>query len=448
MSTYLEGSSGNKGILAIALPMMASSASVPILGLVDTALLGHLESEQFLGAVALGSMFIGLMYWSFGFLRMGTTGLSAQALGQHRMGAAPPTSSPSAVLSRAVTIGAVLGFLVLLAIPPVLPVILEWLQASEAIRPLAQEYIDIRRYSAPATFVTMAVSGYLVGIQRAKAALALVLLTNLSNIALDIWFINGLGWASAGAARATLIAEYLGLVLALVLAARYSDIFRPGAWAASLSSEGLWSMITVNYHLLIRTLLLLLIFNFFTAQGSAQSETILAANAILLQLVFFSAYVLDGFSYAAEALCGEAYGAKNFAGVRRIVKACRNWMLATSAAFIALFLMLKLPLILLMSDIAPVIEACVAYYPWVVATTAVGFTAYLMDGIFIGVGNTRAMHYTMWLSCLIFLAIWYATSALGNHGLWLAYFAFVTARGLSLLAVLKRQPWFLREQDC
>lgn len=421
--------------------MMVSSASVPLLGLVDTALLGHLDSEHFLGAVAIGSMFIGLMYWSFGFLRMGTTGLSAQALGQLRSGTSDSLDSPSLILSRAMALGAVLGCLVVVAIPPILGYVLNWLQASDVIRPLAEEYIMIRRCSAPATFITMAVSGYLVGIQQARAALSLVLLTNMSNIILDIWFIHGLGWASAGAARATLIAEYLGFFAALFAAAHHSNIFKLEAPRAAFDRAGFWSMINVNYHLLIRTLLLLLVFNFFTAQSAAQSETILAANAILLQLIFFSAYVLDGFSYAAEALCGEAYGAKNDSRLQEVIRQCRRWMLGTTAAFLVVFITLKMLIIALLSDIAAVVEVCSDYYPWVLATTAIGFAAYLMDGIFIGIGNTRAMHYTMWLSCAAFLAIWYSTQSLGNHGLWFAYLIFVAVRGGSLTLVLRKQSW-------
>ncbi|RZV53098.1 MAG: MATE family efflux transporter, partial [Pseudomonadales bacterium] len=256
--------STDQKIWAIAWPMMLSSMSVPMLGLVDTALLGHLEGARFLGAVAIGANFIGLMYWSFGFLRMGTTSLTAQQRGADSSSNALTSTNIDAILFRALVIALALGALVALAIPLVIDHILTWMQASAEVAPLAAEYIDIRRYSAPAVFMTFAVHGYLVGIQKPRGALVLVLVTNLTNIVLDVWFIVYLGWETAGAAWATLIAEWLGLAIGLLMVMRYSGAMQPGRWRAWFSITAFAHMLSFNYHLLIRTILLLFVFNFFT----------------------------------------------------------------------------------------------------------------------------------------------------------------------------------------
>ncbi|NND38847.1 MAG: MATE family efflux transporter [Pseudomonadales bacterium] len=431
--------STDQKIWAIAWPMMLSSMSVPMLGLVDTALLGHLEGARFLGAVAIGANFIGLMYWSFGFLRMGTTSLTAQQRGADSSAAASFSSAPSstnidAILFRALAMALGLGALVALAVPLLIDQILAWMQASAEVAPLAAEYIDIRRYSAPAVFMTFAVHGYLVGIQKPRGALVLVLVTNIANIVLDVWFIVYLGWESAGAAWATLIAEWLGLAIGLLMVMHYSGAMRVGQWRAWFSLAAFAHMLGFNYHLLIRTMLLLFVFNFFTAQGSAMGDDVLAANAILLQLVLFSAFVLDGFSFAAEALGGEAYGAKRWQILDTTVRACAKWSLLAALAFALVYSALGAPLVRLFSDVEPVLLAALRDRWWIVPITLLGATAYLMDGVCIGAGKTRAMHYSMWFStAVVFLPAWWLARPLGNDGLWLAYFLFVIARGATLL---------------
>ncbi|NNC55901.1 MAG: MATE family efflux transporter [Pseudomonadales bacterium] len=426
--------STDQKIWAIAWPMMLSSMSVPLLGLVDTALLGHLQGAQFLGAVAIGANFIGLMYWSFGFLRMGTTSLTAQQRGADSSAQTESTANIDAILFRALVMALALGLAVALAVPLVVGQILVWMQASAEVAPLAGEYIDIRRYSAPAVFMTFAVHGYLVGIQRPRGALVLVLITNITNIVLDVWFIVYLGWGSAGAAWATLMAEWLGLAIGLLMVLHYSHAMRPSLWREWINLDAFRHMLGVNYHLLVRTILLLFVFNFFTAQGSAMGDDVLAANAILLQLVLFSAFVLDGFSFAAEALGGEAYGARRWQQLDNIVMACARWSALAALAFALVYALLGPALVHLFSDLASVVQVALRDRWWIVPITLLGATAYLMDGICIGTGRTRAMHYSMWFSAAaVFLPAWWLAKPLGNDGLWLAYLLFVVARGASLL---------------
>jgi len=438
--------STNRRIWVIAWPMMLSSMSVPLLGLVDTALLGHLESEQFLGAVAIGANFIGLMYWSFGFLRMGTTSLTAQQHGaEKRASTTAPgqrqesTDSSEAILARSLLLALMLGCGIALLVPLLTDTVLRWMQASERVAPLASEYIAIRRYSAPAVFMTFAISGWLVGTQRARAALALVLTTNVANIVLDLVFIIGLGMQSAGAAWATLLAELLGLLLGLYLLSQHSALAPLKHWQKWLNAARFRAMLTVNYHLLIRTVLLLLVFNFFTAQGSAMGDDILAANAILLQLALFCAFVLDGFAFAAEALCGEAWGARNWAALRQVTRRCFFWSGYTALGFALAYALGGNLLISLLSDVTVVVAAASPYKGWLVALTLLSFVAYIMDGICIGCGKTKAMHYAMWFSAaVVFLPAWWLSQAWGNHGLWLAFLLFNIARGASLALYWKQ----------
>lgn len=440
MRTTIRGH--NQKIWAIAWPMMLSSVSVPLLGLVDTALLGHLGSAQFLGAVAIGANIIGLMYWSFGFLRMGTTSLAARQHGaemhlneENGPSQAKDARSADGILFRALVLAAILGSAVCLTVPLLVDAVLLWMHSSAKVTPLAYEYIDIRRLSAPAVFMTFAISGWLIGTQRTRSALALVLTTNSVNIVLDIIFIKLLGLESAGAAWATLIAESMGLMLGLYLVSHHSQAGKPSLWRGWLRLSHFQSMLSVNYHLLIRTVLLLFVFNFFTAQGSTMGDETLAANAILLQLILLTAFVLDGFSFAAEALCGEAYGGKQWITLATIVKLCSYWSAGTALGFGIAYALFGDAIIALFSNVDSVIDIAQQYHWWMVGITVSGCAAYLMDGVCIGIGKTRAMHYSMWFATvIIFLPAWWLGRAWGNHGLWLAFAMFTLARGFTLAA--------------
>lgn len=428
----------NRNIWSIAWPMMLTSMSVPLLGLVDTALLGHLESARYLAAVAIGANVIALLYWSFGFLRMGTTSLVSQSLGQQQLVSpqntvADKSSETDAVVFRSLIIAAVCGIILALVMPLIVHWIVAFMNASDNIAGLAAEYIRIRLYAAPAVLCTYAIAGWLIGTQRAKGALTLVLTSNIINIALDALFIMGLGLGSRGAALASVIAEYCSLLLGFFIIWRHSKLFNLANWQHWFKRQAFLQAIGMNSHLLLRTLLLLFALNFFTAQGAAINDNTLAANAILLQLALFSAYVMDGFSYAAEALCGESVGSKNTAAFHRYAKICAGWILLTALLFTAIFSLSGITIVQWLTNVSPIIEIANQHLTWLVLMPIAGALAYLLDGVFIGAGHTRIMHLTMWLAVLgIFLPIWWLTRSWQNNGLWFAFVCFNISRGLSL----------------
>lgn len=422
--------------------MMLTSMSVPLLGLVDTALLGHLDGARYLAAVAIGANVIGLLYWSFGFLRMGTTSLVAQSLGKTgsigktNAGRSPdPNREIDGIMFRAMLIAAALGLAITVFTPLLLDWIVQLMNASADAGALAAEYIRIRVFSAPAALVTYVISGWLVGTQRAKGALALVLTSNLVNIVLDAWFILELGMKSEGAALASVMAEYCSLGLGLFIAFRYTRIFNIRRWRGWLVLSDFYQTMRMNYHLLMRTLLLLFALNFFTAQGAALGDNILAANAILLQLALLSAYVMDGFSYAAEALCGESAGRKQVQSFHRYASICGGWILVAAMLFTVGYLFAGSYIVASFTDVSDIRLTAQPYLCWLVVMPLAGGLAYLLDGVFIGAGESQVMHLSMWFSVVvIFLPLWWLSQGWGNHGLWLAFVLFNLARGLSLAA--------------
>lgn len=433
----------NRKILAIAWPMMLTSMSSPMLGLVDTALLGHLDSARYLAAVAIGANIIGLLFWGFGFLRMSTTSLVAQSLGREQHTPTNVTNKQKvhtafvesdAVIFRAILMAAGLGLILALAAPLLINTIVSLMNASDNVSVLAADYIRIRLYAAPAALITYAISGWLIGTQRAKLALALVLTSNLVNIALDALFILVMDMNSNGAAAASVIAEYCSLLLGIAIIFKHTSIFHSAHWRAWLVKSRFKKAINMNYHLLVRTLLLLFAINFFTAQGALFGDSTLAANAILLQLALLSAYVMDGFSYAAEALCGESVGSRQAARFNQYARLCGLWIIGTAIIFMLLYFFAGNAIINGFSNVKNVTDSAQTHLYWLVMMPLAGAAAYLLDGVFIGAGKTQFMHYTMWLSLAVFIVFWWSTQSFANHGLWFAFIIFNLSRGLSLAA--------------
>ncbi len=421
--------------------MILANVSVPLLGLVDTAILGHLDSARYLAAVAIGSTLLSFLYWGFGFLRMGTTGASAQS--RHR----PP--SPEVVLLQAMLLALVIAIVIMLGARYLVPFATEWMNTPVQSRALAEQYLTIRLYSAPAVLVNYAIVGWLLGQQRARWPLIIALVTNGLNIGLDWLFILHWQGLTEGAARASVIAEYCGLLVGL-FAVRHSLRQWPSKlpwWRDALISRQYGRFIGANRHLFFRTLLLLGAFAFFTAQGARLGTEVLAANAILLQLVFFSAHGLDGFAHASEALSGDAVGARSYRYFYAVCKACALWTGLTALAISLFFWLAQTPVLFTMSDIDSVRQLAGDYYIWLILMPVVSAASYLLDGIFIGALHTRWMFHTMLVSVLaVFLPVWYLTLELGNHGLWLSFMAFNAARGITLTWVFqrlaRRQGWW------
>ena len=435
----------------LAWPMIVSNVSVPLLGLVDAAILGHLPDARYLAAVAVATSLFGFLYWGFGFLRMGTTGLVAQRYGSaaDTTGARRERDGALRLLAaQGVLLALVLASLVLIATPFLFPLGLELMGPPAEAATEADVYWRIRMWSAPAVLVTYALTGVLVGMQDTRAVLVVTVATNVVNIALDLLLVPGLGMRTEGVALATLAAEWLGCGLAVVLARR-----RLAAHPAPLDRHALLAparyreLLAVNGHLFVRTLVLIGTLAFFTAQGARQGEVVLAANALLMNLLMLTSYGLDGFAHAAEALAGRHFGARDGRAFVRSVGAAALFSLLTAGAFTVLFGLAGDLFLGVLTDLEPVRGLAREYLPWLAVLPLVAVWCYLLDGVFIGVTATRDMRDTMlFATVLVFLPLWWTTRSLGNTGLWLALDAFFPARGITLavryVQALRDGRWF------
>ncbi|TNC52047.1 MATE family efflux transporter [Rubellimicrobium rubrum] len=402
-------------VLRIALPIVLSNATVPLLGAVDTAVVGQLGQAAPLGAVGIGAVVLSAIYWIFGFLRMGTTGLTAQARG------AGDRAEVAALLSRALLIGLTAGVLLIIAQSALFAAAFRLSPASEEVESLARQYMAIRIWSAPAAIAAYGINGWLIAQERTRSVLAIQFWTNGVNITLDLWFVLGLGWGVPGVALATALAEWSGLILGLWLC---RAAFRGAAWRdwpRVLDRTRLRVIAQVNADILVRTVLLLSIFVSFQFWGAGLGDVTLAANQVLMQFVNVAAFALDGFAFATEALVGQAFGAGRIAELRRAIRLASVWG-GVMAVLLGLSYAFAGPAIIAAMTTAPEVRAEAArFLPWVVAAPVVGLPSWMLDGIFIGATRTRDMrNMTVIAVTLYFAMAWPLTGALGNHGLWAA----------------------------
>ena len=417
----------HRRVLAVALPIVAANATVPILGLVDTGVVGQLGEAAPIGAVGIGAVVLTTLYWIFGFLRMGTTGFAAQALGRG------DAAEGAAILSRALGIAA-LGGLALIALQaPLFAAAFAVSPASGEVGALARGYMGIRIWSAPAIIALYAVTGWLIAAERTRAVLGLQLWMNGLNIGLDLWFVLGLGWGVQGVALATAIAEWSGLALGLWLC---RDAFATPAWrdpARVLDRARLARFAQVNLDILLRSLMLNAIIVSFVFLGAREGDATLAANQILLQFLSLTAYALDGFAFAAEAVVGQALGAARRDLFRRGAVVASVWGAVSGLLLAATFALAGGPVIDAMTTAEGVRAAARGYLPWMVAAPVLGAAAWMLDGIFIGATRTRDMRDMTALSLAVYaLAVAALLPAFANHGLWLALLVSYVARGVTL----------------
>ncbi len=429
----------------LAWPMIVSNISVPLMGLADTAMLGHLPDPAYLGAVAIGSNIIALLFWMFGFLRMGTTGATARAVGANQQSLATQHFTQNALLALLLGIGLVA--LQSTAIPTIL-----WIIApDESLQALAMEYCSIRIYSAPAVLISYVAMGWMIGLGITKYPLAITIVANLLNIALDYCFIVLWEMDVKGAATATLIAEYFSCFCAL---ASILFILHQKGWKLTrhIDLNELKTTLKLNADLFLRTMALLLVINFFNAQSALFGNSTLAANAILFQCSLFVAFFLDGYALAAETLTARAIGGRKIEQFHQASAACGLSSLVISLILALSFWVFGEGLIDALTNITAVATTAKLHLVWLVALPLVSVWAYTLDGIFIGAGQMQTMRNTMMISVLCgFVPAWWLTQSWGNHGLWFAFTVFNLLRGLTLIfAYLRRskhQLWLIPNKN-
>ncbi|MFT5488486.1 MAG: MATE family multidrug resistance protein [Alphaproteobacteria bacterium] len=418
----------HRRVWLIAGPIIISNISVPMLGAVDTAVMGHLPDPKYLGGVAIGAMVFTFIYWGFGFLRMGTGGLTAQAFG------AKDADEVRACLARAAVIGIPAALILIVLQLPLASVAFSILEASPDVEALAQEYFFVRIWGAPATLMNFALLGWFIGCQNTKAALWHQLSLNGVNIVLDLVFVLGFGWGVAGVAAATAIADgvavVIGLFLALPILRKLGGEF---VRAKILETSKIKRTVALNVDIFIRTICLVSAFAYFTAQGAAFGNVVLAANAVLLNFQTIMAHALDGLAHAAEALGGGAIGAKDRKGFRDAVRVSVFWGMVVAVGF-SLFYLVSGPLIIdALTGIDSVRVVAREYLGWSVLMPLIAVFPFLLDGIFLGGTRGATMRNAMIVSLLIYLACCYFLVPLwGNDGLWVSLTIFMGARGVTL----------------
>ncbi|KNX41100.1 DNA-damage-inducible protein F [Roseovarius tolerans] len=414
-------------VLKIALPIVISNATVPILGAVDTGVVGQIGLAAPIGAVGIGAVILTGLYWIFGFLRMGTTGLTSQAHG------AGQTGEVAALLTRALMIGFAGGLLVIALQVPIFWAAFQISPASAEVEALARDYMAIRVWSAPAMIALFGMTGWLIAQERTRAVLMIQVLMNGVNIGLDLWFVLWLDMGVTGVAQATVIAEWGGLALGFWFCRDAFGVPAWRDWPRVFDRARLRNMAMVNTDILLRSLMLQIIFISFLFLGADFGDVTLAANQVLLQFLNITAHALDGFAFAAEALVGQAYGARAVALLRRGALMTSFWGLVVCIALAVGFATFGGAIIDLMAKVPEVQAEARSYLIYMAAAPILGLAAYMLDGVFIGATRSRDMRNMMALSLVVYVAAAAAlVPSLGNHGLWLALLISFIARGVTL----------------
>ena len=417
----------HRQIWQIAGPMILANISVPLLGMVDTAVVGRLDAPHFLGAVAVGTLIFSFLFWGFGFLRMATTGLIAQAVGRDDLAQQQP------LIQRTLLFALFIASLLLLFQSPLSQAAFYAMGASDLVTQFGQDYFSIRIWSSPAILVNYVVLGCLIGISATRSALILVLIVNISNIVLDLLFVMVFDMAVEGVALASVIAEYLGLITGLILLKTHRIHLSPLQLTSFLKPDfELRQLLQLHGNIFIRTLCLMFSFAFFMAQSAQQGDIVLAANAVLLHFITFMAFFLDGFANATEVLTGRAIGSQNQQQLKQGFIYTALWSGGIALLFCLNYFVWGPSVINLLTTIPDVITAANQYLIWLIIAPVIGVWSYLFDGLFIGATRSAEMRNTMLFSTLFcYLPAWYFLQDLGNHGLWLAIIIFLAARGIS-----------------
>ena len=424
----------NKRILQIAVPSIISNITVPLLGLIDVTIVGHLGAAAYIGAIAVGGMLFNIIYWIFGFLRMGTSGMTSQAYGKHDL------DEVARLLLRSVGVGLLIAIILVALQYPIRKLAFTFIQTTEEVERLATLYFRICIWGAPAMLGLYGFAGWFIGMQNSRFPMYIAITQNIVNIAASLCFVYLFHMKVAGVAWGTLTAQYAGFLMALLLWRRYyGGLKKHVAWHEVLKKEAMLRFFQVNRDIFLRTLCLVIVTLFFTSAGAAQGEIVLAVNTLLMQLFTLFSYIMDGFAYSGEALVGKYVGANNQLALYRTVRQLFIWGVGLSTGFTLLYFFGGKSFLGLLTNEISVIREAGNYFYWVLAIPLTGFAAFLWDGIFIGATATRQMFYSMLVASGCFFLVYYSLHEwMGNHALWLAFIVYLSLRGI-MQAVLSRK---------
>ena len=421
----------HRRIINLALPSIVSNITVPLLGLVDTAITGHMGEARYIGAIAVGSMVFNIMYWLFAFLRMGTGGMTAQAYGRKDFCEADLTGL------RAISISSLIGLAIILLQYPLLHLAMWFIAPDENVMQLVYSYCYICIWGAPASLGLFALNGWFVGMQNTKIPMVISITQNVVNILISLLLVYCLGMKIEGVATGTLIAQWAGFFMgSFFFIKKRKEIYPTGNFRVSLShifeSSAMKSFFTVNRDIFLRTVFLVSVNLYFVAAGAKGGEIVLAVNTILMQLFILYSYIMDGFAYAAEALCGRFYGAKDEASLKETIRKVFYWSIGLTAIYSVVYGFGGLDFLRLLTNEENVIAASEEYIFWATLIPIAGMVAFVWDGVFIGMTMTRGMLSGTFVAAIVFFATYFAFEpTLNNHALWLAFILYLVARGVT-----------------
>jgi len=424
----------NRKILDLAIPNIISNITIPLLGIIDLTMMGHLGDEVYIGAIALGGMIFNFIYWGFSFLRMGTSGFTAQAFGEEN------NKEAITILSRALFVG-VLGSILLILLQYPIEKLSFWIiSGSDEVEHFASRYFYIRIWAAPATISLYAFTGWFIGMQNAKTPMIVAIIVNVLNLLFNLLFVFVFEMKSDGVALGTVLAQYCGLILAIFLLRKhYSAYFKYWEKKAMLELKAMKVFFMVNKDIFIRTLALIFTISFFTSKSAETNDTILAINTILFQFFIFFSYFVDGFANAGEALAGKYIGAKEKRNLILSTKLVFYWALGVSIFFVILNSFGGKFVLQVMTSNQAIIDGSMSYMVWIIIIPIIGFTAFIWDGIYVGATVSNHLRNSILVALVVFLAVYFLTyDTLDNHGLWLAFICFLAVRGIYLSMFAKK----------
>lgn len=416
----------NRKIIRLAIPNIISNITIPLVGMVDLAIVGRLEGGTPLAGIAIGTTIFNMLYWNFGFLRMGTSGLTAQAYGKRNFDTVFKT------LFRALSVALIIAIIML-----TLQIQINWLalaimRGATEVEQLAADYFFLRIWAAPATLALYAFQGWYIGMQNAKTPMYIAIFINIVNIITSSYFALSMGMGLNGIALGTVIAQWSGVIMAgVILWVYYGKIFKVRYLKKLYDKESIGAFFRVNRDIFIRTICLVMVFTFFTSASSAMGSTILSSNTLILQLFTLFSYIMDGFAYSGEALTGRYYGSGSKDMLRHSVTGLFKWGAILATIFTLIYVLFGESILRIFTDESSIIATTKEYIWWAAAIPIAGFSAFLMDGILVGISQAKLMRNTMIISSCLFFAVYYSlVDTLGNNAIWLAFLLFLAGRGI------------------